>query len=291
MMPITKILLPETGYPEGLRHVVKPPETLFMRGTLLPADEEGVAIVGSRKCSTYGKQVAYDFAYGLAQAGVTIISGMAFGVDGEAHRGALDAGGRTIAVLGTGVDTPSLYPAAHKGLAERIEKSGALISEFPVGTQALPHHFPQRNRMIAGLAQCVVVIEAGIHSGSLITAGFALEQGKEVCAVPGSIYASTSVGTHTLIRQGAHLVTSATDVLLLIGKEIIKQNSTPSSGTEKMSPTEEIILTCIEKGPREIDALIAEIAVPAHEILSLLPLLELKNKIQYIGNNTYVIKK
>ncbi len=285
---VKEISIKSKEYPKSLRHIVEPPDILFVRGELLPEDTIAVAIVGSRKCTSYGKQVAYDLAFALAQAGVTVVSGMALGIDGEAHKGALDAGGRTIAVLGTGVDDASLYPRTHAALALRIIKQGAIVSEFATGTPALPRHFPQRNRIIAGLSLGTVVAEADMRSGSLITAGFALEQGKEVFAVPGPLYSRASSGAHALIQQGAKLITCAEDILSELN---IKPKTAQSQNGAQLTKEERMICAAIEKGPAETDALIAGLDLPSHAVLSLLAMLELKQKIAHIGNNTYVIKK
>ncbi|MBI3685308.1 DNA-protecting protein DprA [Candidatus Azambacteria bacterium] len=287
-MGITEISIKSKKYPEGVRSVVKPPDILFVRGELLPEDKTAVAIVGSRKCTAYGKQVAYDLAFALAKAGVTVVSGMALGIDGEAHKGALDAGGRTIAVLGTGVDDASIYPRAHTALAKRILKQGALVSEFEPGAPAYPSNFPQRNRIIAGLALGTVVVEANKRSGSLITPGFALEQGKDVFAVPGPIYSGTSAGTHALIQQGAKLITCAEDILQELAIEPRVQK-TASGG--QSTAQEKMILDVIEKGPADTDAIIQQLDLPTQAVLTLLAVLELKQKVQHIGNNTYVVKK
>ncbi len=287
-MEIAEIGIADKKYPKSVRHIVEPPAVLFVRGELLPGDETAVAIVGSRKCTAYGKQVAYDLAFACAKAGVTVVSGMALGIDGEAHKGALDGGGRTIAVLGTGVDDASLYPRAHTALAQRIMKQGAILSEFSPGTPALPHHFPQRNRIISGLALGTIVVEADMRSGSLITAGFALDQGKEVFAVPGPIYAQSSAGAHALIQQGAKLVTCVEDVLHELN---IAPVTAPIAADEHATKEEKLILGVIEKGAAETNAIIAELDLPSHAVLSLLAMLELKQKISHIGNNTYVIKK
>ncbi len=284
-MEITEIAITDKNYPERVRRIYEPPKKLFVRGELLPEDEIGIAIVGARKCTQYGKQVAYDLAFALAQYGVTIVSGMALGIDGEAHRGALDAGGRTIAVLGTGVDENSIYPHTHKSLAEKIIAQGAVLSEFEPGTPALPHHFPQRNRIISALSLGVVVIEANEKSGSLITARFALEQGKDVFAVPGPIYAQTSIGTNKLIQQGAKLVITAQDILDELGIEQIKKAATRDD--EEIPAEHRLILTLIAEETISTDELIAKTQLPSSIVLSTITMLELQNKIQRVGANTY----
>lgn len=198
------------AYPARLRTIADPPLVLFVRGTLGDL-EHAVAIVGARRAGEYGRRTAHALAMGLAHAGVVVVSGLAAGVDGAAHRGALDGGGRTVAVMATGID--EVYPAWHRELARNVAGHGAVVTEFPAGTQALPHHFPQRNRVVSGLAAGVVVVEAADGSGSLITARYALEQGREVLAVPGPIGDGRHRGSHRLLQQGATLVTGVEDVL------------------------------------------------------------------------------
>ncbi|MBI4342113.1 MAG: DNA-protecting protein DprA [Candidatus Omnitrophica bacterium] len=201
----------DPGYPDALRTITDPPVALYLRGTLTEADRVAVAIVGSRHASLYGLQCAEQLAYELALRGVTVVSGLARGIDGAAHRGALRASGRTLAVLGSGLSR--VYPDEHRQLAKEIAGHGAVLSEYPMETQPLPRHFPQRNRLISGLSLGVVVVEAAQRSGALITADCALEQGREVFAVPGPMTAVTSHGTHQLLKQGARLVTSVEDIL------------------------------------------------------------------------------
>lgn len=286
-MRIHEISIKDKNYPERIRQVVQPPKKIFIVGSLLPKDETAIAIVGSRKCTAYGKQVAYDLAFALAKAGVTIVSGMALGIDGEAHKGALDAQGRTIAVLGTGVNDTSIYPRAHLELAHRIMKQGAVLSEFSSEDPSYPSNFPQRNRIIAALALGTIVVEADEKSGSLITAGFALELGKEVFAVPGPIYSRTSSGTNRLIQQGATLITGVDDVL----RELGLAPQAAGGAMDALSAEEQKIIIAIEEGLADTDSLIEQLGMPAHSVLPLLSMLELKKKIQQIGHNTYAIKK
>jgi DNA processing protein len=206
-----------TDYPSLLRELHDPPPVLFLRGAAEAAllHAPGVAIVGARACSSYGKQVARLLGRELASAGLVVLSGLARGVDGEAHRGALDAGGSTVAVFGCGIDRD--YPAAHAQLAARICEAGLVVSEYAPGVEPAPWRFPARNRIIAGLAAATVVVEARERSGALITADFALEAGREVFAVPGEITSSLSAGTNALLRLGATPLTSAKDVLEALG--------------------------------------------------------------------------
>ena len=290
-MQIREILISDTDYPENLRHIASPPKKLFVRGNILPEDQTAIAIVGSRKPTPYGQKAAYDLAAQLAELGVTIISGLAFGIDIEAHKGALDAGGRTIAVLGTGVDDSSIYPHTHKPLADKIMQNGALVSEFEPGTPALPHHFPQRNRIISGLSLGTIVVEAAEKSGSLITANFALEQGREVFAVPGLIYSLLSTGTNKLIQQGAKLISEANDVLAELNLALEQNINPEQKNSSSSSPKEKIILECIEKGITETNDIIASTSFSAGETLSLITMLELKGRIKNIGNGIYAINK
>jgi len=209
-----------SDYPALLRHIPDPPPLLYCYGTLA-GTQCHVAIVGSRKATAYGKVNAKCLAGALAAKGIAVVSGMARGVDTAAHVGALESGGRTIAVLGSGLEC--VYPAENMKLYHRIAESGAVISEFPLDAKPDPHHFPQRNRIISGMALGTVVVEAAQRSGSLITARLAAEQGREVFAVPGSIHAATAQGTHNLIRQGAKLVENAEDVI----EEIAPQLAAP----------------------------------------------------------------
>lgn len=199
------------GYPANLRPLPDAPVILYARGQLLPADERAVAIVGTRRCTPYGKRMTERIAAGLARAGVTVVSGLALGIDGVAHRAALTAGGRTIAVLAGGL--ARLYPREHTDLAADIVQAGAVVSEMPVQTEPVANLFPVRNRIISGLARGVIVVEADDKSGALYTAKHALEQGREVFAVPGPADQSSSAGTNRLLREGARLVRSAEDVL------------------------------------------------------------------------------
>jgi DNA processing protein len=206
----------DAGYPPLLRELHDPPNQLYVRGeTDGVLDSIAVAIVGARSCSHYGAQVARTLGRELASAGAVVVSGLARGVDAEAHRGALEAGGKTVAVLGCGIDRD--YPRRHTELAARIEASGAIVSEYPPGIEPAPWRFPARNRIVAGLCLATVVVEARTRSGALITADFALELGREVFAVPGEITSGLSAGTNDLLRQGANPLLAAQDVLDVVG--------------------------------------------------------------------------
>ncbi len=210
-MAIRKITLDDKDYPKNLRNLQKPPKQLYVNGTLLDTDEIAVALVGSRRASLYGMETSEKLAYELALRGVTVVSGMARGIDTAAHRGALKAKGRTIAVMGSGHG--DIYPPENLDLYNEIIKTGAVVTEFENDVKPLPYNFPQRNRIISGLSLGVVVVEAAKDSGALITATIAAEQGREVFALPGKISSSTSSGTNSLIKDGAKLVTSVDDIL------------------------------------------------------------------------------
>jgi len=231
---IRKITVADTEYPKILKTLHKPPKALYVNGSFKEEDDFAVAIVGSRRASMYGIEMSEKLGYDLALRGVTVVSGMARGVDSAAHRGALKAKGRTIAVMGSGHG--HIYPPENKDLYERIVKSGAVISEFENDVSPMPQNFPIRNRIISGLSLGIVVVEAAKNSGALITADFALEQGREVFAVPGKISSLTSEGTHALIKDGAKLVQSAEDIIEELGLHEVE----PMTGKEKDLKEEKI---------------------------------------------------
>ena len=211
----------EEEYPGWLKHIAHFPPVIFMRGNVLPPDETSIAVIGTRGATVYGKEIARSFAAAFAEAGVTVVSGMARGIDTEAHIGAMQNGGRTIAVLGCGIDI--CYPPENKELMIQITQSGAVISEFNIGTPPFAQNFPKRNRIVSGLAKAIVAIEAKEKSGVMNTVKWALDQNKDVFAIPGNIYAKTSYGTNRLIKDGAIPVTSANDVLDYMGMQSIKK--------------------------------------------------------------------
>ncbi len=207
------ITIKDKDYPKLLKEIYAPPAILYIRGQFRPEDKFCLGVVGPRKVSFYGKQIAPCITANLAQAGLTIVSGLAKGVDALAHQTALKVNGRTIAVLGSGLDRKSIYPAINKRLAEEISQNGVVISEYPINTEPIAQNFPQRNRIISGLSLGVLVIEASEKSGALITAKDALEQNREVFAIPGSILSANSIGTNNLIKMGAKLVSNVNDIL------------------------------------------------------------------------------
>jgi len=258
----------DAGYPPLLTELHDPPESLFVRGAVEALSEPGVAVVGARSCSAYGAQVARSLSRELAAAGLVIVSGLARGVDGEAHRGALEGGGRTVAVLGCGIDRD--YPRSHAELARRIVPSGAVVSEYPPGVEPAPWRFPARNRIIAGLALAIVVVEARERSGALITADFALELGRDVFAVPGEITSGLSAGTNDLLRQGAAPLTSVRDVLDALGIEI-----EPSRAASSVSDAAAGVLEILGNGASGADELTRASGLSSAEVAAALVELEL----------------
>lgn len=276
-------------YPENLKNIYDPPFILYKRGHIIERDKNAIAIVGSRKATGYGKWVAYKLASELAQRGITIISGMAYGIDTAAHQGALDVGGRTFAVLGCGLDI--CYPKPNYNLMLKIAQKGALLSEYSLGTKPLPGNFPARNRIISGIAKGVIVVEAGIDSGSLITVEFALEQGREIFAVPGNINNPLSVGTNQLIQEGAKLVTDIEDVLEELDIEIIHKNQEQEKNSIELSALEEQIYEIIYyRQPIPMDVLYKEIKVNVSHLNGIITILELKGLIQQLPGKILIVK-
>ncbi len=281
------VTLDDPEYPPLLRQLRDAPLYLTARGEPL-VDGPAVAIVGARRATPYGLDVARRLAEGLADAGVTVVSGMARGIDGAAHEGALAARGRTVAVLGCGIDV--VYPPEHRELAERIAASGTLLAERPVGSPPLPKHFPARNRILAGMTQGTVVVEAAERSGSLITARLANEAGREVFAVPGRIDSQLSGGAHLLIREGAMLVTSVDDILAEIAPALRARASRPQAGSdpEPSGPPEASgLLAALAGGAAGVDELIRATQRSAPEILAILLDLELRGAIRQLPGRQF----
>lgn len=274
------------AYPARLKEIDDSPPVLYIRGELLPEDDLSVAVVGTRRPTPYGRQVAEEMSYQLAGNRVTVLSGLARGVDGIAHRAALQAGGRTVAVLACGLDM--VYPPEHKKLAAEITEHGALISEQPVGTQPRGDFFPRRNRILSGMSLGVLVVEGDLKSGALITADFANDQGRDVFAVPGSIFSAQSRGTNARLQRGeAKLVTRIEDVLEELNlytapQQIEMQELVPATDTEAD------ILRHISKEPVHIDEVCRESGLPASTVSSLLAMMELKGLVREIGSKAYV---
>lgn len=280
-----KILtLLDKTYPEKLKEIFDPPPVLYIKGELKPEDNLALAVVGTRRITNYGREVTEILVRELASSGLTIVSGLARGVDSLAHKTALEVGSRTIAVLGCGVDI--VYPAQNVLLAKEIVKNGALVSEYPPGTQPIPGHFPARNRIISGLSLGTLVTEADEKSGSLITASQALEQNREVFAVPGPIYSQLSKGPSGLIKQGAKLVTTATDIL----EELNIEQKQKAEKVKQIIPDnieEETIIKLLVDEPKHIDELLRESKFSSNKLNGLLVTMELKGKISCQGNGSY----
>lgn len=285
-MGINFITRDEPHYPENLRKIFDPPPAIFLRGNLLPGDSLAVSVVGSRKPSPYGLAVAEKISKDIAVVGVTVVSGMARGIDSSAHRGAISAGGRTIAVLGCGPDV--IYPRENYKLMEKIIEQGAVISEFPPGTPPEPWHFPCRNRIISGLSLGTVVVEAAEKSGALITSDFALEQGRDVMAVPGNVTSILSRGSHRLIKQGARLVEGAGDILDEIGMDrIFPARGTANEGQVKMSKEEEQVYKLLSLEPVSLDQLISGSGLLPQKAMAALMYLEIKGLAKQLPGKFY----
>jgi len=275
------LTLADSAYPAALLEIADPPNVLYVRGNPALLRKRGLGVVGSRNATPQGQQTAEIFAKALAGTGLTIISGLALGIDAAAHRGALAAGGDTIAVIGTGADR--LYPARNKELALAIAERGAIISEFPLGTPAIAANFPRRNRIISGLSRGVLVVEAAPESGSLITARLAAEQGREVFAIPGSIHSPVARGCHKLIKQGAKLVETAQDVLEELGNF-----AEPEIASETATITDENpLLSAIGHDPCSLDELVERTGFAANQLLTELLTLELGGQIAPLPGNRY----
>jgi DNA processing protein len=287
MEEIKEITIKDKEYPQSLRNIPEPPKVLYFRGNL-SLEKNNLAVVGTRKFSPYGKQATLDIVGQLSEAGLTIISGFAPGIDTFAHQRTLECNGKTIAVLGTGLDEKSIYPKENLKLArEIIRKGGCLISEYPPGTHGSKITFPKRNRIIAGLSLGVLVIEAKERSGALITANYAFSLKKKVFALPGSIYSSNSKGPHYLIKQGAKLVEGAQDIL----KELNIPNLSKKQIIEGETEEERIILNCLRGEALIIDKIIEKTKIPPSKVFGTLAILELKGKVRNLGGNIWTLKK
>jgi len=275
----------DEAYPPRLKEIDQPPPVLYVRGELLPEDAWAVAVVGTRRVTAYGRQVAEEISFYLAQNGVTVISGLARGVDSIAHQAALKAGGRTLAVLGNGVDR--IYPPEHRALAEKIIAGGALLSDYSPGTPPESVNFPPRNRIISGLSLAVIVVEAGETSGALITAEFAAEQGREVFAVPGNILAPQSKGTNRLIQQGARPLLAARDVLEALDLTRVTEHR----AARRVLPADEVeaqLLTILSHEPLHVDDIRNQTSLPIEKISAALVMMELKGMVRQVGGMNYV---
>jgi len=283
----------DEGYPEYLRQTIDCPVVLYIRGHIAFLKNPGISIVGSRRASVYGTSAARLLAQQLARCGVSVISGMARGIDTAAHQGCLEAGGTTIAVLGSGL--ARIYPSENKMLSERIVQSGCLVSEFPLATGPIAGNFPRRNRVISGLSAGVIVVEAARRSGALITSRCALEQGREVFAVPGKIGQSQAAGTNWLIQQGAKLVTCAEDVLeefpdlRCVARQDDCANSPTPSDQGVLSPAEQRCLDCVSDEPVHLDDLLVHSGLGLNALVPLLLQWECDGRIRRLPGNFFIL--
>jgi len=277
----------DAAYPARLKEIYDPPPVLFVHGEMTPADEWAIAVVGTRRATAYGREIAERLAGDLARNGITVVSGLARGIDQVAHKAALEAGGRTIAVQACGLDM--VYPAEHLGMAQQIVKQGALISDYPLGTRPRPEFFPRRNRIMSGVSLGVLVVEAPEGSGALITTSLAMEQNREVFAVPGSVLTPASTGPHRLIQDGAKLVTSVEDIL----EELNLQASTRPVQMEmrELLPAndeEAELLRILGAGPAHIDDIVRQSHRSTSAVSSALAVMELKGLVKQLGGMNYV---
>ncbi len=284
----------DNGYPSKLRFINQPPVVLYMKGSL-PVCRVSIGVVGSRKPSAYGIQCCYSLSYQLAKCGVEIVSGLARGIDTCAHAGTLKAGGKTVAVLGCGIDIT--YPRENTEMISRMTQSGAVITEYPPGTPPLRYNFPARNRIISGLSDGIIVIEAGKQSGALITADYALDQGKDVFAMPGNITSPLSIGANQLLKDGARLVTCADDVLDVfkikrprsVRRKIDIEQLLSASGID-LNEDEIKIIRYLENGEQNMDAIASECGFGISGTSSILVLMELKGIVEYLPGSFYRLK-
>ena len=281
---IRVLAIDDAAYPAALRTIADPPPVLYVRGTVRPGDARAVAVVGTRRASAYGAQVARHLAGVLARNGVTVVSGLARGIDAAAHDAALLAGGRTLAVLGCGVDVT--YPPEHRRLAERVVASGALLAEVPPGTPPLRFHFPRRNRLISGLCAGVVVVEGREDSGALITACAALEQGRDVFAVPGPIFDPRTAAPHGLLRDGAAPVTCAEDILDALGWPV-ERVAIPEA-VPRLDGEEEQVFAHLDLTPQTPDAIAARSQLSAAAVARSLVALECRGLVMALPGQRYV---
>ena len=285
---ITVLTWEDEVYPARLKQIDQPPPVLYVRGTLTGEDDWAVAVIGTRRISAYGRQVTEDVAGFLARNGVTVVSGLARGVDAVAHQAALKNGGRTLAVLGCGVDR--VYPPEHAQLAEKMLASGALLSDYAPGTPPDASNFPPRNRIISGLTMAVVVVEAGETSGALITAQFAADQGREVFAVPGNILAPQSKGTNRLIAEGARPLLSAQDLLDVLNLTRVNQQRE----VRRALPADEVeskLLAVLSHEPIHMDEIRIQTGLPIERVSATLVMMELKGMVRQVGGMNYVVAR
>lgn len=279
----------DEGYPKLLRQVDDAPPVLYVKGQLSVADEWAIAVVGTRRATSYGREAAHQFAAGLARNNITVVSGLARGIDSEAHKAALDAGGRTIAVLGCGVDI--VYPPENRALAEAIARAGALVSEYPLGTRPDAQNFPPRNRIISGLSLGSLIVEGDENSGAMITARFALEQNREVFAIPGNVTYRNSAGANKLIRDGeAKLVLSVQDILVELNLTMVSQQAAVRQIIPE-NDTEAALLRHLSAEPVHVDELGRAVGLPIAQVSSSLALMELKGIVRQVSGMNYVLAR
>jgi DNA processing protein len=282
---VRALILGESEYPACLNDIPARPHLLYLRGELRPGDAQAIAIVGSRHCTSYGRRMAEKLAFELVRSGFAIISGLARGIDGMAHRAALDAHGRTIAVLAGGL--ARIYPPEHTDLAREIEAAGALLSEAPMLMEPMAGMFPARNRLISGLARGVVIVEAAARSGALITASHAAEQGRPVFAVPGPLDSPASAGSHALLRQGAILLRGVEDILEEL--EGVRPIVAPAEvkKPENLDDAQARIWESLDGGSRHVDELVQTLALPVSQVTSSLLMLEMRKLVRRLPGNQY----
>ena len=275
----------DQDYPRRLKEIDNAPPVLYVKGSLQEDDEWSVAVVGTRRVTSYGRQAANEITRTLASSGISVVSGLARGVDAVAHRAALNAGGRTLAVLGSGVDR--IYPPEHRKLADQVMANGAVISDYVPGTPPEGVNFPPRNRIISGLSLAVIVVEAGKQSGALITASFAADQGRDVFAIPGNIYAPQSIGANRLIQKGAQPLLDAQDILESLNLSMVTEHRTartvlPSDATEAK------LFDLLGSEPLHVDEVRAQSDLPIDKVTSTLALMELKGLVRQVGSMHYI---
>lgn len=284
---IEYISINSNKYPELLKHISDPPVGLYIKGHLFEEDDTYISVIGARRCSDYGKNMAYNLSNQLAKEGVVIVSGMARGIDSLSHQGALKAKGKTIAVLGFG--HKYCYPAENKSLMEQIAQEGCLISEYPPDTEPAKYMFPQRNRIIAGLSEGLIVIEAGEKSGTLTTVDFALEEGRNVMTLPANITSQTAKGTNELIKQGCPMITNVDDVFFEMGKEKVRQKKVKETKAELELPDEEKkVYALIGEEPVTVEYIMQNLGMSVQDIQYILTMLELGGMIQKQAGEKYV---
>jgi DNA processing protein len=281
----TIVTLADSAYPQSLLETADPPPLLYTKGNINLLNQTSLAMVGSRNASTQGEKNAEAFAFDLAKLGLCIVSGMALGIDGAAHRGALNANGATIAVVGTGLDI--VYPSKHRDLAHKIVENGLIISEFPLSTPSIPQNFPKRNRIISGLSLGCLVVEANLRSGSQITARLAAEQGREVFAIPGSIHSPMAKGCHQLIKQGAKLVDSTQDIIEELKLNTQAPVKTKTEQKKEVVESDHPLLAVIGFEPISLENIVQQSGLPAHEVSSQLMMLELNGQVESITGGFY----